>query len=59
MPRAEWSTIAKGDFLIPSKDDQQATIDILEATDHIIASHVAIYDCLIEYKKGLLQYLFI
>lgn len=59
MPRAEWSTIAKGDFLIPSKDDQQATIDILEATDHIIASHVAIYDCLIKYKKGLLQYLFI
>ena len=59
MPRAEWSTIAKSGYLIPSKDDQQATVDILETTDHIIVSHVASYDRLIEYKKGLLQRLFI
>ena len=59
MPRAEWSTIAKSGYLIPSKDDQQATVDILETTDRIIASHVASYDRLIEYKKGLLQRLFI
>jgi len=59
MPRAEWSTIAKSGYLIPSKDDQQATVDILETTDRIIVSHVASYDRLIEYKKGLLQRLFI
>ena len=59
MPRAEWSTIAKSGYLIPSKDDQQATVDILETTDRIIASHVASYDRFIEYKKGLLQRLFI
>ena len=59
MPRAEWSTIAKSGYPIPSKDDQQATVDILEATDRIIVSHVASYDRLIEYKKGLLQRLFI
>ena len=59
MPRAEWSTIAKSGYLIPSKDDQQATVDILEITDRIIVSHVASYDRLIEYKKGLLQRLFI
>ena len=59
MPRAEWSTIAKSGYLIPSKDDQQATVDILETTDRIIASHVSTYDHLIEYKKGLLQCLFI
>ena len=59
MPRAEWSTIAKSGYPIPSKDDQQATVDILETTDRIIVSHVASYDRLIEYKKGLLQRLFI
>ena len=59
MPRAEWSTIAKSGYLIPSKDDQQATVDIFETTDRIIVSHVASYDRLIEYKKGLLQRLFI
>ena len=59
MPRAEWLTIAKSGYLIPSKDDQQATVDILETTDRIIVSHVASYDRLIEYKKGLLQRLFI
>ena len=59
MPRAEWSTIAKSGYLIPSKDDQQATVDILETADRIIASHVASYDRFIEYKKGLLQRLFI
>ena len=59
MPRAEWSTIAKSGYLIPSKDDQQATVDILETTDRIIASHVASYDRFIKYKKGLLQRLFI
>ena len=59
MPRAEWSTIAKSGYLIPSKDDQQATVDILETTDRIIVSHVASYDRFIEYKKGLLQRLFI
>ena len=59
MPRAEWSTIAKSGYLIPSKDDQQATVDILETTDRIIVSHVASYDRLIEYNKGLLQRLFI
>jgi len=59
MPRAEWSTIAKSGYPIPSKDDQQATVDILETTDRIIISHVASYDRLIEYKKGLLQRLFI
>ena len=59
MPRAEWSTIAKSSYPIPSKDDQQATVDILETTDRIIISHVASYDRLIEYKKGLLQRLFI
>ena len=59
MPRAEWSTIAKSGYLIPSKDDQQATVDILETTDRIIVSLVASYDRLIEYKKGLLQRLFI
>ena len=59
MPRAEWSTIAKSGYLIPSKDDQQATVDILETTDRIIASHVASYDRFIDYKKGLLQRLFI
>ena len=59
MPRAEWSTIAKCGYPIPSKDDQQATVDILETTDRIIVSHVASYDRLIEYKKGLLQRLFI
>ena len=59
MPRAEWSTIAKSSYPIPSKDDQQATVDILETTDRIIISHVASYDRLIEYKKGLLQRFFI
>ena len=59
MPRAEWSTIAKSGYPIPSKDDQQATVDILETTDRIIVFHVASYDRLIEYKKGLLQRLFI
>ena len=59
MPRAEWSTIAKSGYPIPSKNDQQATVDILETTDRIIVSHVASYDRLIEYKKGLLQRLFI
>ena len=59
MPRAEWSTIAKSGYPIPSKDDQQATVDILETTDRIIVSHEASYDRLIEYKKGLLQRLFI
>ena len=59
MPRAEWSTIAKSGYPIPSKDDQQATVDILETTDRIIVSHVASYNRLIEYKKGLLQRLFI
>ena len=59
MPRAEWSTIAKSGYPIPSKDDQQATVDILETADRIIVSHVASYDRLIEYKKGLLQRLFI
>ena len=59
MPRAEWSTIAKSGYPIPSKDDQQATVDILETTDRIIVSHVASYDRLIEYKNGLLQRLFI
>ena len=59
MPRAEWSTIAKSGYPIPSKDDQQATVDILETTDRIIVAHVASYDRLIEYKKGLLQRLFI
>ena len=59
MPRAEWSTIAKSGYPTPSKDDQQATVDILETTDRIIVSHVASYDRLIEYKKGLLQRLFI
>ena len=59
MPRAEWSTIAKSGYPIPSKDDQQATVDILETTDRIIVSHVASYDRLIEYKKGLLQRIFI
>ena len=41
MPRAEWSTIAKSGYLIPSKDDQQATVDILETTDRIIVSQTA------------------
>lgn len=59
MPRAEWSTIAKSSYPIPSKDAQQATVDILETTDRIIISHVASYDRLIEYKKGLLQRFFI
>lgn len=41
----------KSGYPIPSKDDQQATVDILETTDRIIVSHVASYDRLIEYKK--------
>lgn len=59
MPRAEWETVAKSGYLIPSRDDQQATVDTLEAIDCLISSYVATYDCLIEYKKGLLQCLFI
>ena len=59
MPRAEWANIGKEPFDIPSIPNQEKVVSILEAVDKKICVSGDSLRMLSNFRKGLLQQLFI
>ena len=59
MPRADWSLISSGEFLIPSDDAEQRRIGaFLDRLDSLITLHQRKYDKLCVLKKSMLDKMF-
>ena len=59
MPRADWNVISASFFVIPSKPEQQKIADFLSAIDEKINLVNQQLEKTKEYKKGLLQQMFV
>lgn len=59
MPRADWNVISASLFAIPSKPEQEKISNFLSAIDDKINSVNQQLEKSKEYKKGLLQQMFI
>ncbi|RYE52026.1 MAG: hypothetical protein EOP48_17320 [Sphingobacteriales bacterium] len=59
MPRADWSIVASLKFLIPSKKEQMKIASFLFAIETKVARTQAQLEKIEEWKKGLLQKMFV
>ncbi len=59
MPRADWSLVAEFSFLLPSLPEQQKIADFLSGIDRTIDIVNSQIEKTKEYKKGLLQQMFV
>lgn len=60
MPRADWKLVSNTEFSIPASLDEQSKIaDVFDSLDTLITLHQRKLDAMKEYKKGLLQQMFV
>ena len=60
MPRADWSLISSGEFLIPSDDAEQRRIGaFLDRLDSLITLHQRKLELLRNIKKSMLDKMFV
>lgn len=58
MPRADWKTVAKAKFSIPSKEEQKKIAGFLGVVDEKIQKLQEKKELLEKYKKGIMQKIF-
>ena len=60
MPRADWNLISNSEFVVPfSKEEQGKIGGYFDSLDNLITLHQQKVDELKEFKKGMLQQMFV